>query len=335
MKRRELLHALLTGGMLLTPLGRALARQLLEHNGSLPAPQQVHAVLPAGPPAAIFVYCLAPEKMLGWPSRLASDSLAFIHPEQQALPVVGRLSGRSSTLSLEQLIQLAPQLIVDVGVANEVYRAAAREVTRKTGIATVQIEGLLLQTPQQLRQAGALMGVEERAEELAVYSEQLLARAVRFAQAQRGKPAKIYFARGRDGLQTGLAGSIHSEVAELLGCENVARVEGYQGLAQVSLEQLMVWQPDYVITQESGLLTQLGTQLRWQALRAVREGRLFCAPRLPFGWLDGPPGINRLLGLFWLMALLEERLGGRQLQEETAEFFNLFYRSPVPPSGLL
>lgn len=335
MKRRDVLHALLAGGLLLTPLARVFAELLVEHNGTLPAAEDVHSVLAAGPPAAVFLYCLAPEKMLGWPSRLAPESMAFIHADQQKLPVVGRLAGRSSTLSLEHLLQLAPQLIVDVGVASEVYRSAARQVTRQTGIPTVQIEGLLAATPQQLRRAGALMGVSERAEQLAVYSELLLARAARFAQAQQNKPAKIYFARGADGLQTGLAGSIHSEVLELLGCENVARQEGHQGLAQVSFEQLMVWQPDHVITQDPALIDQIHTEPKWQTLSAIRAGRLFCAPRLPFGWLDGPPGVNRLLGVLWLMALLEERLDGGQLREETAEFFDLFYRSPAQPSGLL
>ena len=38
----------------------------------------------------------------------------------------------------------------------------------------------------------------------------------------------------------------------------------------------------------------------WRSLRAVREGHAFVAPSLPFGWLDEPPSINRLLGLAWL-----------------------------------
>ena len=38
----------------------------------------------------------------------------------------------------------------------------------------------------------------------------------------------------------------------------------------------------------------------WRSLRAVRDGRAFVAPNMPFGWLDEPPSINRLLGLAWL-----------------------------------
>jgi iron complex transport system substrate-binding protein len=32
----------------------------------------------------------------------------------------------------------------------------------------------------------------------------------------------------------------------------------------------------------------------------VHDGRAFIAPNLPFGWLDEPPSINRLLGFAWL-----------------------------------
>lgn len=335
MRRRDLLQGLLAGAFLLTPLSRAFARQLLEHNGRLPAALRIQRVFAAGPPAAVFLYSLVPDKLLGWPMNLAPDNLAFIHPEQQSLPFVGRLAGRGSTVSLESLMVLAPDVIVDLGNAGASQRSAAQRVTEQTGIATLQIEGLLAQTPQQLREAGTLLGAEERAEQLALYSETLLARAAHFAEQQVAKPPKLYFARSYDGLETGLAGSIHSEVLELLGCENVAQQSGHKGIGQVSLEQLLTWQPDYLLTQNPEFVELTSTAREWQALRAVQAGRVYCAPKLPFGWLDGPPGVNRLLGVLWLMALLEQRLDGPQLQAEVAEFFQLFYRSPSSPAQLL
>lgn len=335
MRRRELLKGLLVGAFLLTPMARAFAKKLLEYNGALPAAETIERVFAAGPPAAVFLYVLVPEKLLGWPMNLSAENLAYIHPDQQQLPFVGRLAGRGSTVSLETLLVLAPQLIVDVGNAGATHRSAAKRITQQTGITTLQIEGLLAETPQQLREAGTLLGVSERAEQLALYSEKLLARAVRFAQKQAAHPAKLYFARSYDGLETGLAGSIHSEVIELLGCENVAQQAGHKGVGQVSLEQLLTWQPDYLLTQDPEFVELANTAPQWQTLKAVQAGRVYCAPKSPFGWLDGPPGVNRLLGILWLMALLEERLQGQQLQDEVAEFFSLFYRSANSPIPLL
>lgn len=110
---------------------------------------------------------------------------------------------------------------------------------------------------------------------------------------------------------------------------------GHKGIGQVSLEQLLTWQPDYFLTQNPEFVELTSTAREWQALRAVQAGRVYCAPKLPFGWLDGPPGVNRLLRVLWLMALLEQRLDGPQLKAEVAEFFQLFYRSPSSPAQLL
>ena len=35
-------------------------------------------------------------------------------------------------------------------------------------------------------------------------------------------------------------------------------------------------------------------------MRAIREGHALVAPAMPFGWVEEPPSINRLLGLAWL-----------------------------------
>jgi iron complex transport system substrate-binding protein len=62
----------------------------------------------------------------------------------------------------------------------------------------------------------------------------------------------------------------------------------------------------------------------------VRAGRVVLAPGLPFGWVDFPPSVNRLLGLMWLPVLFG--LSPRErLADAVAEFHALFYhRRPEP-----
>jgi len=64
---------------------------------------------------------------------------------------------------------------------------------------------------------------------------------------------------------------------------------------------------------------------QWRALRAVREHHTYVAPDVPFGWLDEPPSINRLLGL----AVLSARGGGAV---GLAAIFNatVYGRAPTP-----
>jgi hypothetical protein len=62
----------------------------------------------------------------------------------------------------------------------------------------------------------------------------------------------------------------------------------------------------------------------WRGLKAVRNRRIYVAPADPFGWIDDPPGVNRLIGLYWLSALLYP---GDQpdLSASVSDFYQKFY----------
>ena len=64
---------------------------------------------------------------------------------------------------------------------------------------------------------------------------------------------------------------------------------------------------------------------RWRRLPALREGRFHLAPSLPFGWLDGPPGVNRLIGLSWLVSRLHGGRPGDDHIGEAQAFHRLFF----------
>jgi iron complex transport system substrate-binding protein len=34
----------------------------------------------------------------------------------------------------------------------------------------------------------------------------------------------------------------------------------------------------------------------WASVAAVRAGRVHLSPKMPFGWVDFPPSVNRLIG---------------------------------------
>ena len=70
---------------------------------------------------------------------------------------------------------------------------------------------------------------------------------------ERGSPANkrpdVYYARGPQGLQTGLKGSINVEMIEFLGARNVAGGET-GGLANVGREQVILWDPQTIVTND-------------------------------------------------------------------------------------
>jgi hypothetical protein len=70
------------------------------------------------------------------------------------------------------------------------------------------------------------------------------------------------------------------------------------------MEQILAWDPEVILTQEAGFAERVRQDPLWRGVSAVRSGRVHCAPVLPFGWLDGPPSVNRLIGVRWLLEKL-------------------------------
>jgi iron complex transport system substrate-binding protein len=259
----------------------------------------------------------------------------LLAPVLRDKPLLGRLSGRGSTVSLETLLALGPDLIVDAGSVGETQVSSARRVAAQTGLPCVLVDGRLADSPAQLRQLGALLGVPARGERLAAHAEQVLAAAQSAAQQLVATRPTVYLARGADGLETATAGAINAEIIEAAGGRNVADT-GRPGLARVSLEQVLAWNPDWVLTQDRHFQRLARQDPGWRSLAAVREGRLLLAPALPFGWLDGPPSVNRLLGIPWLashLRLARPALPGTALQQQVVDdarrFHALFY-GPTP-----
>ncbi len=134
-------------------------------------------------------------------------------------------------------------------------------------------------------------------------------------------------AHGARGIETAVAGSIGSEVVDMLGARNVvAAGTARHTMTEVSPEQVLAWQPDVVLAMDRGFLAAVGSDPVWRKLKAVQEKRIHFVPDLPFSWLDDPPAPNRLLGLLWLGKLLYPAAFPEDIRTEARRFYTLFYQ---------
>jgi iron complex transport system substrate-binding protein len=145
------------------------------------------------------------------------------------------------------------------------------------------------------------------------------------ARTPEERRPRVYLARGPQGLETGLRGSINSEIVERAGGRNVADAPGQDGIANVSPEQVLAWDPEVVVTWDRQAYDHIRSDPVWARVRAVRDGRVRLSPSEPFGWIDRPPSLNRLLGLRWLAAALHPDRVRLDLPAATREFYSLFY----------
>ena len=122
-----------------------------------------------------------------------------------------------------------------------------------------------------------------------------------------------------------LAGSINVESIEQLGAVNVAAEMGKGGLVQVSIEQVLRWNPDVVITIDSNFHAAARSHPVWGSVPAVKAGRIYLSPSLPYGWIDFPPSINRLIGLRWLARILYPQAFPEDLRPIVRDFYTRCY----------
>lgn len=300
-------------------------------SNALASATRVARVFVAGPPAAVLVHVLAPEALLGWPSRLEPEALEWIGLPGAGLPVLGRLASRGTTVPLETLLQLKPDLVLDVGTVDATHASAVERVREQTGLRVELLEGRLADSPRLLREAATLLGMPEHGLRLAREVEGMLVEVARL-RASVGA-VRVYIARGLDGLETALGGSINAEVLEVAGALNVAVAAGRGGISRVSLEQVLAWDPEIVVTQDRALAGRIASDPLWRSMSAVRGRRVLCAPSLPFGWLDTPPGVNRLLGVLWLARSLAPGPASG-LRDEVRSFYSSFYRIELTAAQL-
>src|SRR5262249_56760664 len=104
--------ALITGlAAILLASRRARAASVTDGAGrTVLVPSRVERVFPAGPPAAIFLYTLAPELLIGWPRANRLEEREFLLPDVGGPPRRGRITRRGHTPPLRSPPSLPPAL---------------------------------------------------------------------------------------------------------------------------------------------------------------------------------------------------------------------------------
>ncbi len=295
---------------------------------SVTVPDRIERVQAAGPPATVLLYVLAPEKLIGWVRKPSPAELEFLNPAVHELPEIGRLTGRGDTANLEVVIKAKPDLIIDFGTINPTYVSLADRVQSQTGIPYLLIDGRFANTVASMKLVGDILGVGAHAKALADRATAIMGEAEQtVAAVPETQRPRVYLARQASGLQTGNRGSINTEIIERAGGINVAtggREGG--GLFNVSPEQVIAWNPDTVITVDANFFASVHSTPAWSDIAAVKNNRVFLSPDLPYGWIDEPPSLNRLLGLQWLVRLFYPQRFDGDIRSLTRDFYKQFYQ---------
>ena len=149
------------------------------------------------------------------------------------------------------------------------------------------------------------------------------------SKLSEGDKKTVYYAEGNDGLKTYPSGSPHGQLINLVGGINVAdslnRGNTTSGV-QVSIEQVINWNPDVIITTDPDFYNNVYNDSKWAGVNAVKNHEVYLSPQSPFKWFDKPVGANMIIGVPWTAKVIYPDLySDIDLVSATKEFYSEFY----------
>lgn len=297
---------------------------------TVPAAENIESVFSASPVAAIFLYMVAPDKLLGWNYELNDVEKSIILDKYQDLPNFGM----GDAVNYEAVIAANPTIAINSGKINDAMVSDCDVLSESLGIPVVAVDNELNNSAEAFRFMGELLGVEDHAEELAQYAEQVFTDINALSDIPEEKKVSVYFGNGEDSLETAPRGSQHAQILDAINAVNVADLElGDGSRVQISAEQLLAWDPDVIVVNGEPKADKSGSSAAedilsnpdYASLKAVQDQKVYGTPNAPFSWVDRPAGPNRLIGMRWFSALIYPEYIKCDINEEIHKFFDLFY----------
>jgi len=305
------------------------AREIVDMGGKkVEIPDVITKVFGTSPPATYMIYTIDASLIVGLNfnhARGNNESSNMLDPHFMALPIVGGLQGGGNSMNRETLLSLHPDVVFLWN--NDASSQLAQYLFESSKIPSINVD---LESVESLPKAylffGEVLGREPRAKILSAYASIALEKTKEVVKNNASKRPVVYYAEGGDGLATECDQSFHYEAIKFAGGINPHQCPSKSGLGleKVSLEQVILYNPDIIVAQEREFFEKVKSDSRWQSIKAVKDGNVFLVPKVPFNWIDRPPSFMRLLGVRWLTHILYNSPRPEQFQQEMREFYKLF-----------
>ncbi|MGV8082508.1 MAG: ABC transporter substrate-binding protein [Coriobacteriia bacterium] len=310
---------------------------------SIPTPGKLGKVYFTSLLAQIFCFTVAPDLLGGTATSFTEKELAFLPKGMGELDNMGSLSS-GGVIDVKALPYHDVQVIFSISGTDlsDVNIADAIGLQEQTGIPVVLIDGSFDRIGETYRLLGDCLGREERAGALASYCEDIYRRVTEaVAKVPAADLVSYYFAEGPEGLQTEPDVSQHSLAFQAARGVNVAAdvdpeeegrsagVLNNHDMVNVTMEEIVSWDPEFIVSWDfktrSGADKFIRSTPRWANISAVKSGRVYTMPNLPFAFCDRPPGLNRFLGIQWLANLFYPDYYDVDMVEVVRDFYSTCY----------
>lgn len=296
-------------------------------------PGEIDSIYSTSPMGTNFVYAFDDKLVTGVNIDLSEGEKRFMTERVKSLPNLGGWFGKGNEGNIEEIIKAGPDIVISTGT-DEHSMEQAEELESKLNVPVILLDVNFDKLSEAFRLMGTVLRDEKRGNELADYIDKTIKDAEEMAASiPDDERVRVYYAEDQMGLNTDPSGSPHARLIDLCGGVNVADVEnnpGY-GRTEVSMEQVIEWNPDCIIAcvdngfSDSGSYDAILSEPQWSVIKAVKDGRVYQTPNLPFNWFDRPPSVNTIVGVKWVQSILYPEYVKFDLKEETKKFYSLFY----------
>lgn len=233
----------------------------------------------------------------------------------------------------EQIAGLNPDAVILKSYLREKPGQALEDI----GIKVIYLD---LETPEQYQRdlltLGKLLQNESRAAELAAFFQngvaEVTAALAGLKEVDKPRTLLLYYSEkdGAVAFNVAPVSWIQTWMVETAGGIPVwldANPGG--GWTKVSLEQVAAWDADAIFIISYGkkinqIVADLKADPQWQALRAVKDGKIYGFATDQFSW--DQPDVRWLLGLKWLAGKLHpDKFPGLDIIAEAKSFYNTLY----------
>ena len=292
-------------------------------------PLKINRILPHDEKTGLFLFPVTGKKMIY--RGLSKDALDLkcMSKDYCQLPQI-------DITNFEEVIKATPDIIIVGCFIPEDY-SRYEKLSKKTNIPVIIIDLNLLKLDDSYKFLEKLFGETAQSKSCIAYLSSFYKELSLVRKNNKKRNASVYVAVGNDGLLTAPDGSKHAQLLELMNIKNAAQTDiQARGYANVSIEQIMVWKPDFIFTvdkADNDPFPQINSSELWKQIPAVQKKQVIHIPEEPYSWFGNPPTVNRIPGLILLMELFYHYPRAKA-HLQIKEFYRLFYHYPLNDAEL-
>ena len=300
---------------------------------SIEIPASVNNVVATSPPMTTVLYMIAPDKLKAVNFQWTDDELEYVPSQYQNYPVIGGWYGTQDG-SYEEFIAAEPDIIIEsIDEGGDGDLSTVEERQEKFGtipVIAVKDTTNVEKIGESITFMGEVVGAQDKAKELNDFNNKYLDIVHdKSSKLSDSDKKTVYYAQGDDGLQTNPSHSTHGQLIDLIGGVNVADSLGQGNTTtgvQVSMEQVLSWNPDIIITNDQEFYQKVYSDPNWAKLDAVKNKEVYVSPQSPFKWFDRPVGANMIIGVPWTAKVIyPDQYKEIDMVSATQEFYSNFY----------